>query len=101
MKKIIRNVLINILLISPTFYVFWYYKDNEFFRSFLEFCSSAFLWMTGFGLVGFGLVRIVMSAMRLLEKLREIHYNWKHTRKCGYRDWETHCLYNKIGRAHV
>jgi len=81
MKKIIKNTIINILLISPLFILMYIQRNHPF----MGFVYAALL-ISGGGLVIWGLTRIVMASVELYKNLSYMYDTWKKSRKIVKQD---------------
>ena len=82
MKKIIKNTIINILLISPLFILMYIQRNHPF----MGFVYTVLVISGGGLLVIWGLTRIVMSSIELYKTLSHIYDTWKQTHRIVKQD---------------
>ena len=86
MKKIVKNTLINILLLSPLLVVTVYYWDNEQFRTIAKGLVGVII-VLGLAIsVIFGLIRICLSSKETWDKISEMYTIWKRSRSAVNND---------------
>jgi len=86
MKKIIKNIIINILLISPLFILMYMQRNHPLFKDIIMGFVYAALLISGGGLVIWGLTRIVMASVELYKNLSYMYDTWKKSRKIVKQD---------------
>jgi hypothetical protein len=82
MKKIIKNTIINILLISPLFILMYIQRNHPF----MGFVYTVLVISGGGLLVIWGLTRIVMSSIELYKTLSHIYDTWKQSHRIVKQD---------------
>lgn len=86
MKKIIKNTIINILLISPLFIVMYIQRNHPFFKDIIMGFVYTVLVISGCGLVVWGLIRIVMASLELYKNLSHMYDIWKKSKRMVKQD---------------